>query len=186
MHMNSTATHTVREDSNAPPCDAPAVRRTKEQVFAEKHARRNAAIDALLAESIKQGGITERGYWAITHDLECASTASNLQLLAEIDFHPPAPEALSDEDLPQALEMLIQALAELGTYLLRTDHLTDRRLYEQLMHHALRDQVADIPPCVEVARYIDMCPNGPTGTTAVSDRDRRLPRHIAGIGNLAA
>ena len=73
--------------------------------------------------------LLERFSAAIEWDSKHAPKFTNLKQLAEIGIHPPAADALGDEDLPAALGILIDGLAALGVYLSGTDHLTDRKLY---------------------------------------------------------
>jgi hypothetical protein len=85
-----------------------------------------------------------------------APKSTNLRQLAEIGIHPPAADALGDEDLPAALTLVIDGLAALGVYLSGTDHLTDRKLYSVLTTKVLLDEIRDIPPNDDMSEFIDM------------------------------
>lgn len=56
-----------------------------------------------------------------------------------------APEQLDDTDLPAKLRELIHQLASVGIYLQRTNHLSDRELYEFLINDELRYEVRLFP-----------------------------------------
>lgn len=64
----------------------------------------------------------------------------------------PDPAALDDAELHVALWDVIRGLAVLRAYLHRTDHLSDRELYEYLWRDALRE-VNEMPPPNSGWRY---------------------------------
>src|SRR5690349_12393343 len=63
-------------------------------------------------------------------EYEHAEPISLLQLLENSGMEVPPPERLDDESLTLKLKDLIARMASLGAYLLHTDHLSDRALYE--------------------------------------------------------
>ena len=71
---------------------------------------------------------------------------------------------------------MIETLADLGVFLLHTDHLDDRSLYALLESRVLRDPVRDLPPSQGVAEFIDLGARAQAGSAPVTDRDRFLPR----------
>jgi hypothetical protein len=97
-------------------------------------------------------------YWTIVHDFERAEWTTNLQQLEEIGVYPPTSGDVGDMELSLVLWELIDALAGLGIYLIHTDHLTDRELYERLTLHVLCERVRDLPPDASVHEYIDLSP----------------------------
>ena len=56
-----------------------------------------------------------------------------------------APEQLDDTALKGKLQELIHQLASIGIYLQRTNHLSDRELYEYLYHDELRNEARLFP-----------------------------------------
>jgi hypothetical protein len=63
---------------------------------------------------------------------------------------------IAEDDIGRYLRRLILALAERGLYLVHTDHLTDRALYEYLINAAL---AAPRPPRSDgQVELIDLCP----------------------------
>lgn len=128
----------------------------RERIFARKRIARERAIDGLLASAHADGGIVDRGYWTLVHDLELAALTTNLEQLEEIGVEVPMPEALDDEELLQSLQEVIHGLAELEVYLLHSDHLDDRTLYRRLREDVLADQVRDLPPRIGCREWVDL------------------------------
>jgi len=129
-----------------------------EQLHERKRRARAEAIDRLVADARDRGGCTDRMYWTLIHDFERAEWTTNLKQLEEIGVYPPTSEDVGDMELSLVLWELIDALAGLGIYLIHTDHLTDRELYERLTLHVLRERVRDLPPDSSVHEYIDLSP----------------------------
>jgi len=67
-----------------------------------------------------------------------------------------APEQLDDTALTPTLQDLIHQLASVGIYLERTNHLTDRELYEHLYNHALRNEARLFPENPDYAYIINL------------------------------
>jgi hypothetical protein len=65
--------------------------------------------------------------------LEEAEAVSLAQRLAQAGLRLPAAEELDDAKLTDTLWEAVHALARLEIYLIHTDHLSDRELYEQLL-----------------------------------------------------
>ncbi|MFZ4722868.1 MAG: hypothetical protein ACOYMI_06930 [Phycisphaerales bacterium] len=144
-------------------------------------AERKRAIDALVERAAMQGACTDRLFWTMHYDFELAPLTSNLEQLREVGVYMP-PEA----DLPEGsllhrhLWEVIETLADLGIYLLRTDHLSDRELYQLLEGRILREPVRDLPPSEGVSEFIDVGVWAGSDAPKVSDRDRLLPRPESG------
>ena len=77
---------------------------------------------------------------------EQGNTTTDFIRLQRAGIHLPPPEDLNDKELGAKLWEVIEALAELRTFLEFTNHLSDRELYAYLWNHALREEVADIEP----------------------------------------
>ncbi len=172
-------------------------------MMAEKRRRRWERIVHLRrqAETRNSGEPLDHGYWALVHDLEHASPTTNLKQLAEIGIEPLDPVCLEEQTLATELEVIIEGLAVLEVYLLHTDHLDDRELYEMLHRRLLRETVRDVPTGVGVREWLDLAGGidseiwyrfhasddqraeasrrgviVPERGIAKVDRDRRLPR----------
>ena len=148
--MTMTLEHpTCQTTGNPPTID-------REAIFDRKRAERDAGIDGLMEAAKAKGETLERFIAAIEWDSVHAPKSTNLRQLAEIGIHPPAADALGEEDLPAALTLVIDGLATLGVYLSGTDHLADRKLYSVLTTKVLLDEIRDIPPNDDMSEFIDM------------------------------
>ena len=150
----------------------------QEALLANKRARRDAAIDALVATAANRGELTDRVFWAMVHDFEQAPVTTNLAQLAELDIHPPQPATLHPEDYPAAIDFLVQGLALLGIYILNSNHLQDAELYRRLFEEVITEPVRDIPPSPGVREFIDLLGGVADEDVPppVVDRDSRLPK----------
>jgi hypothetical protein len=159
----------------------------REAVFARKRAARQEGIARLIEAEAARGKKLDRLLATIQWDGEHAALTTNLDQLREIGVYPPREVAgLGDEDVPAALQLVVQGLAALGIFLSGTNHLSDRRLLTVLCTSILREKVRDIPPSDEVSEYVDLTAVPPAQGKgrrkisgpykAVSDRDATLPR----------
>src|SRR5688500_4179109 len=73
-------------------------------------------------------------------EYETAEPISLLRLLENAGLEIPAPDQLDDTSLTAKLQDVIQRMATLGAYLLHTNPLSDRALYEYLYHDGLREE----------------------------------------------
>jgi hypothetical protein len=83
-----------------------------------------------------------------------------LRLLENSGLDVPPPEQFADEDLTRKLKDIIDRMASLGAYLLHTDHLSDRGLYEYLYHDGLREEAVLFPENPSYAYMIDLTGSG--------------------------
>lgn len=84
----------------------------------------------------------------IRRDMEQARRAESVLLLdrlTKVGRAPLPPSEVSDIQIPRALDSLIIDLARLGVLLSYTDHLSDRKLYEQLYHIVCHDPILLMP-----------------------------------------
>lgn len=145
----------------------------------QKRTKRNESIDELIAKATAAGECPDRLYWTLIYDFEHAPMTTNLAQLAEVGVCPAAPERLTTAaEVEAQLWIVINALADLGIFILNSNHLTDRALYERLITQILVEPVRDLPPDSGVHEFIDLTGGGkesvPTGS--VSDRDSRMPK----------
>lgn len=177
-------TMTLEHPTSQTTCHPPTIDR--EAIFDRKRAERDAGIDGLMEAAKAKGETLERFIAAIEWDSVHAPKSTNLRQLAEIGIHPPAADALGDEDLPAALTLVIDGLAALGVYLSGTDHLADRKLYSVLTTKVLLDEIRDIPPNDDMSEFIDMSAIQPDTVKGrrkqsapylvIVNRDASLPR----------
>ena len=100
-------------------------------------------------------------------EYENAVPISLLRLLENSGMEVPPPDRFDDEHLTLKLKQLIDRMATLGAYLLHTDHLSDRALYEYLYHDGLREEAVLFPENPSYAYMIDLTGSG-------SDEDNQL------------
>lgn len=79
-------------------------------------------------------------------DYESAPVSSHFQQLIEAGIELPAPDRLDDAALHAKLWEVINALAAREVFLSRTDHMSDRQLYEHLWTDTLREEGPMMPP----------------------------------------
>lgn len=83
-------------------------------------------------------------FWENVRDFEKAEwTTEREQLEAEGVYLPP-PDEVPDEALGELLLALCRRLAEGGTFVFHTDHLSDRELYEYLWRDGLNEPVKKV------------------------------------------
>jgi hypothetical protein len=86
---------------------------------------------------------------------------------------------LPQDNVRPALVTLIEGLADLGVFLLHTDHLTDRELLAVILTDVIRQEVRDLPPSPGVHEFIDIANcTGKAGKHGVTKcvRDCYLPQ----------
>lgn len=93
-------------------------------------------------------------------EYESAEPISLLRLLENSGVEVPPPDQLADENLTLKLKEIIDRMASLGAYLLHTDHLSDRALYEYLYQAGLREEAVLFPENPSYAYMIDLTGSG--------------------------
>jgi hypothetical protein len=130
-------------------------------------------IAKLRAELEKLGGTTttldsmpadmEEEFLRHVLEYEKAEPISLLRLLENSGMEVPAPDTLDKDDLRVKLKELIEQMASLGAYLLHTDHLSDRELYEYLYNEGLREEAVLFPENPSYDYMIDLSGSGSDG-----------------------
>src|SRR5690242_18909398 len=93
-------------------------------------------------------------------EYETAEPISLFQLIENSGLQIPAPDDLGPEALTTKLSEIIARMASLGAYLLHTNHLSDRALYEYLYHDGLREEAVLFPENPSYAYMIDLTASG--------------------------
>ena len=93
-------------------------------------------------------------------EYETAEPISLFRLLENSGLDIPAPDQLDNTALTVKLNEVIDRMATLGAYLLNTNHLSDRDLYEYLYHNALREEAVFFPENPSYAYMIDLTGSG--------------------------
>ena len=127
-------------------------------------------IAKLRAELEKLGGSTstlesmpadmEEEFLRHVLEYETAEQISLLRLLENSGLEVPAPGALDDDALKIKLKEIIDRMASVGAYLLHTNHVSDRDLYEYLYNDALREETVLFPENPSYAYMIDLTGSG--------------------------
>lgn len=127
-------------------------------------------INKLRAELEKLGGSTstlesmpadmEEEFLRHVLEYETAEQISLLRLLENSGLEVPPPESLEDDALKIKLKEIIDRMASVGSYLLHTNHLSDRDLYDYLYHEALREETVLFPENPSYAYMIDLTGSG--------------------------
>lgn len=100
-------------------------------------------------------------------EYETAEPVSLMRLLENAGYEVAPPESLDKDTVKVKLKELIERMASLGAYLLHTDHLSDRELYDYLYHDGLREEAVLFPENPSYAYMIDLTGSG-------SDDDNQL------------
>ena len=91
---------------------------------------------------------------------ETAEPISLFKLLENSGLSLTPPSQMSDEVLPNRLKEIIERMAALGAYILHTDHLSDRALYEYLYDDGLREEAVLFPENPSYAYMLDLTGSG--------------------------
>jgi hypothetical protein len=143
----------------------------------EEEPNQEVRIAKLRAELEKLGGTTldrlesmpadiEEEFLRHVLEYETAEPVSLLTWLANAGIEVPAPDQLDDKTLSVKLQEVIYGMAYVGAYLLHTNHLSDRELYE-FLSDCLTEEVVLFPENPDYAYIIDMV----GGVESGSDED---------------
>src|ERR1043165_3230982 len=78
-------------------------------------------------------------------EYENAEPISLVKLLENSGLQVAAPDALDDDTLKIKLKELIERMADVGAYVMHTNPLSDRELYEYLYREGLREEAVFFP-----------------------------------------
>jgi hypothetical protein len=93
-------------------------------------------------------------------EYETAEPISLFRLLENSGLEIPPPDHLDAETLAIKLKEIVERMASLGAYLLHTNHLTDRELYNYLYVDGLREEAVLFPENPSYAYIIDLTGSG--------------------------
>lgn len=100
-------------------------------------------------------------------EYETAEPISLFRLLENCGVEIPVLDQLDDQTLAIKLKEIVERMASLGAYLLHTNHLTDRELYNYLYVDGLREEAVLFPENPSYAYMIDLTGSG-------SDEDNQI------------
>jgi hypothetical protein len=89
-------------------------------------------------------GIAEE-FWSNVVAFEKAPRSCDFLRLEEMGVALPPPEDVAEAELPGKLREIFDALANVNTFFVNTDHLSDRELYVHLWEESLREINAVMP-----------------------------------------
>jgi len=135
---------------------------------------REARIAKLRAKLEKLGGTVTGPLESMPADMEVeflrhvleyerAERITLLTWLANSGIEVPAPDQLDDKRLSIKLQEVIYGMAYVGAYLLHTNHLSDRELYEFLSDY-LTEEVVLFPENPDYAYIIDLVGDAESGS----------------------
>ena len=101
-------------------------------------------------------GPSDIAYRSMIDELEKAPLVSHLDALARRGILPKDPDELDDQSLSSQLHLIIEALASRNTFLVHTDHMSDRELYIVLCSDVLRQRMPDVSRDGHIRELIDM------------------------------
>jgi hypothetical protein len=154
-----------------------------EQTQERKRRDRDEAIERLRDEATKRGQLGDKAFWAMVYDFEHAPVTTNRKQLAEIGIELPPGKELADDELVLKLQEVIEGLATLRIYLVHTDHLSDRQLYDCLEQSVLDEEVRDLPALDSAQEFIDLSISAPPEDDLDVDLDDETPDGPrAGVG----
>ena len=127
-------------------------------------------IAKLRAELEKLGGSTttlesmpadmEEEFLRHVLEYETAEPISLMKLLENSGMPVAASDTLDEDALKIKLKALIDRMAQLGAFLLHTNHLSDRELYDYLYREGLREEAVLFPENPSYAYMIDLTGSG--------------------------
>ncbi|MBX3354501.1 MAG: hypothetical protein KF724_02250 [Phycisphaeraceae bacterium] len=148
------------------PAESKAHREKLEALRAAQRANREARIDALVRDAEARGSCpADRAYWSLVYDLELAPMTTNRQQLLAIGIEAPPLAEIPEGEVSTRLWRVIRGLRDIYTYLIHTDHLSDRELYERLVSTILDEPVHEICDGSGGQEFIDLA-----GGRTVEDR----------------
>ncbi len=93
-------------------------------------------------------------------EYESAEPISLFRLLENSGLEIPAPDQLDDSTLASKLKEIVERMASMGAYLLHTNHLSDRGLYNYLYSDGLREEAVLFPENPSYAYMVDLTGSG--------------------------
>jgi hypothetical protein len=93
-------------------------------------------------------------------EYETAEPISLFRLLENSGLKIPPGNELRDQEVNANLKAIIDRMASMGAYLLHTNHLSDRELYEYLYNDGLREEAVLFPENPSYAYMIDLTGSG--------------------------
>ena len=126
---------------------------------------------ARLREELEKLGGSSMSFEAMPADMEeeflrhvleyeTAEPISLFRMLENSGLEIPTAGELSAPELTEKLKEIVERMASLGAYLLHTNHLSDRELYDYLYDDGLREEAVLFPENPSYAYMIDLTGSG--------------------------
>lgn len=87
----------------------------------------------------------QEAFWESVLAWETAPDSTYAEMLSERNVPLPPPELLNEQELHAALWEVIRGLRDINVYLVHTNHLSDRQLYEFLWGDVMRQPTKHVP-----------------------------------------
>ena len=117
-------------------------------------------IEQLKEEAAFRGEFHDDGYWEMVYDYDYAPWTTDYELLQEEGVDLPDGSLMDDDCLTDKLWEIIEALAVRRVFLMSTDHLSERELYEVLVTEILLEPRRDAPLDEDSAFVYDVVGSG--------------------------
>jgi len=102
-------------------------------------------VEELKREAASRGEFHDDGYWEMVYDYDYAPWTTDYELLQEEGVELPESGLMGDDMLTAKLWEIIEGLSARRVYLMSTDHLSERELYEVLVNEILLEPRRDAP-----------------------------------------
>ncbi|MEQ1843890.1 MAG: hypothetical protein ABL994_26090, partial [Verrucomicrobiales bacterium] len=112
-------------------------RKQQEQRVQQYREKLQLPIPSAISEYTQKDLDAAEGFLRYLLVLEGRPASSLAKQLIRDGIELPSPDSMPDQALSEKLVEVIEGLAELHTFLLHTDHLSDRELYEHLWCESL-------------------------------------------------
>ena len=137
------------------PIECPSeLERVDREIKLNELKHRLGAVDMDISEDcppeVAEGFINSIERW------ENAPWTTHIERLRRVGLEAPPPEELDDDQLTAKLWELIEALAEMRTFIESTDHLSDRELYEHLWRDTLHEELKDFARDENSSYHLDL------------------------------
>lgn len=143
-------------------------------ILEELRARRTEGIRTVVQQAQARGEDSDPFLCTLVYDMELAPKITNEEQLRRIGYEFEPSQDIPDDLIAGELRELAEALARIHVFIMGSDHMTDREVYEMLTERTMLEIVNDIPSCRDMAEFIDL--SAGEQRKPICKRDETLPR----------